>query len=411
MTILEHQTSNDCELVDIVIAGAGLVGAPLAAVLNDAGWSVTLLDAGAAVNQVDNQIDNQAVSSFDALQQRCTALSLGTKHWFADQGLWHLIADDACAIEQVCVSHKGYFGATRLHAHEVYAEAVGYVVNNTFLCKSVLNSLLESSVNHVTNARVTSVTHHDNHVQVQYGIHSAINARLLIAADGVSSRVRESAGIQTRHVDYEQAAVLGTVQLEGSHDNVAYERFTSSGPLALLPRTGPYMSFVDCINPCEQSQVEQLDDVAYLARLQSRFGYRLGRFAAVGQRLVTPLVRIEATEQIAHRTVLLGNAMRLLHPVGGQGYNLAMRDVAELVSLLVESGLAADPGSSQMLTRFVERRAKDQKRVVQFSDALARGFRGKATLPAHIRSLGLLGLDTVSPLRREFAQRTMGLRG
>ena len=145
-------------------------------------------------------------------------------------------------------------------------------------------------------------------------------------------------------------------------------------------------------------------------RLQSRFGYRLGRFAAVGPRFVTPLVRIEASKQCTHRTVLLGNAVRLLHPVGGQGYNLAMRDVAELAHLLQSPGKVNDPGNSQLLAEFIKRRKPDQQRVVQFTDVLARGFRGEATLPGHIRSLGLLGLDTVSPLRREFARRTMGLR-
>lgn len=398
-----YQTSNPSALVDIAIVGAGLVGAPLAAALNAAGWSVTLLDAGPGVANSD--------SSVSALQQRCTALSLGTKQWFANQNLWHLIADDACAIERVYVSHKGYFGATRLHAHELNAEAIGFVVNNKYFSDSVLRSLIETSVNHIADARVTSVTHHDDHIQLRYGNDSTISAKLLIAADGVSSLVRESAGIQTQHVDYDQSAVLGTVQLEESHKGIAYERFTASGPLAMLPRPGPYMSFVDCIDPHEQSEVEQLNDATYLARLQSRFGYRLGRFAAVGPRLVIPLVRIEAQAQIAHRTVLLGNAVRLLHPVGGQGYNLAMRDAAELVQLLGAQGDLPDPGNGDMLARFVERRAADQKRVVQFTDALARGFRGSASIPGHVRSLGLLGLDTLSPLRKGFAQRTMGLSG
>ena len=403
MISANSQGSNSCELVDIIIVGAGLVGAPLAAALNAAGWSVTLLDAGPGVANADTE------SAVEALHQRCTALSLGTKQWLADQELWQLIADDACAIEHVYVTHKGYFGATRLHAHDLNAEAVGFVVNNQYFSESFLRSFIDSSVKHIVEARVTSVIHHNDHIQVRYGNESAINAKLLIAADGVSSQVRESAGIQTQHVDYDQVAVLGTVQLKESHNGIAYERFTTSGPLAMLPRPGPYMSFVDCIEPHEQSEVEQLDDTAYLARLQSRFGYRLGRFVAVGPRFLTPLVRIEANEQIAHRTVLLGNAMRLLHPVGGQGYNLAMRDVAELVRLLGEQGESPDPGNSELLARFVEHRAADQKRVVQFTDALARGFRGKSPIFAHVRSLGLMGLDTLSPLRREFAKRTMGL--
>jgi len=151
-----------------------------------------------------------------------------------------------------------------------------------------------------------------------------------------------------------------------------------------------------------------MNDEQYLARLQQRFGYRLGRFQAVGPRFQTPLVRIEATEQIAPRTLLLGNAVRLLHPVGGQGFNLAMRDVAQLVQLL-DAQRQGDPGSAELLSRFVELRKRDQSQVVHFTDLLARGFRGKASLPGHVRASALLALDAVAPLRQQFARRTMGV--
>lgn len=158
--------------------------------------------------------------------------------------------------------------------------------------------------------------------------------------------------------------------------------------------------------------MSQLDEAGYLARLQRRFGYRLGRFTAVGPRLVVPLVRIEADAQSAQRTVLLGNAARLLHPVGGQGYNLAMRDVDELTVRLgrqYTSSVSDDPGEPQLLADFVAARGSDQRQIVRFTDTLARSFRGHSALPGHIRSAALLGLDTVSPLRSHFARRTMGL--
>lgn len=428
--------SNTVPDADIVIVGASLVGAPLACVLASQGWRVVLLDASkdaSATAPLTIAGTNAAVSSGSAeqdeqfaLRQRCTALSLGTKRWFERHGLWSAVAPDAAPIQQVAVSHKGYFGATRLHAHELNEQAVGYVVNNEYLASAILTHLADTSVDHRRGARVVSVTHHEDHVQVHVADGDPVRARLLIAADGVGSVVRESAGIGTTQVDYQQAAVLSMVRLAEPHKNVAYERFTATGPLALLPRTGPYMSVVDCIDPSEQDEVGQLDEDGYLARLQSRFGYRLGRFEAVGPRLIVPLVRIEASCQTAARTVLLGNAMRLLHPVGGQGYNLAMRDVEQLTNLLhtqrstavdaetapdvnPESSVLPDPGDARLLTDFVAARRSDQRQIVRFTDTLARGFRGHAALPGHLRSAALLGLDVVGPLRQSFARRTMGL--
>lgn len=410
--------------VDIAIVGAGLVGTPLAQVLSQQGWSVALLDAagpvskatvaagnGVTSNAVDaSAIDASAEKNNTSLKQRCTALSLGTSQWLSSRDLWADVAADACAISQVHVSHKGYFGSTRLCAEELNAEAVGYVVNNDTLARTFQLQLKRSDVQHVHHARVSAVSYDEDVVTVHYGNDDShqMQAKLLIAADGVSSLVRESAGIDTRQVDYDQLAVLGTIELSGEHHHVAYERFTSSGPLALLPRPGPYMSFVDCIEPHEREAVLMMGSNEYLQRLQQRFGHRLGRFKAVGPRMVTPLVRIEACEQIAERTVLLGNAMRLLHPVGGQGYNLAMRDVAQLVALL-QQNTDADPGNELLLSQFVQRRQKDQNQVVTFTDVLARGFRGNASLPAHVRAFGLISLDAVSPLREAFARRTMGL--
>jgi len=401
---------------DIAIVGAGLVGLPLAFALARRGWCVGLLDADkasvteAAQNRSKPEPEVHA-ETFDAnLAQRCTALSLGTQQWFDSEGLWDVVAQDACVINRVNVSHKGYFGATRLNATELGVAAVGYVVNNTQFSAEQRQQLPDTTVKHYQNTRVSSVEFHDDAVTVHASSGARFQARLLIAADGIGSVVRESAGIAVGQVDYQQSAVLGMVRLAGEHLGVAHERFTPSGPLAMLPRPGPYMSFVDCLDPDDQDHIGHLNDADYLTRLQKRFGYRLGRFAAVGPRFVTPLMRIEADSQIANRTILLGNAMRLLHPVGGQGYNLAMRDVAQLVALL-DNNDDRDPGSESLLSQFVSLRASDQKQVVQFTDVLARGFRGSASLPGHLRSAALLGLDTLSPLRREFASRTMGQAG
>ncbi|NND93163.1 MAG: 2-octaprenyl-6-methoxyphenyl hydroxylase [Granulosicoccus sp.] len=409
------------DITDVVIAGAGLVGTPLAQVLAANGWDVVLLDAGEAASRSsaaavrDAPVSagpDRAATPWQAhervLRQRCTALSLGTQQWFAQHALWSAVADDAAPIRQVNVTQKGYFGATRLRADELHVEALGYVVDNANFTQVMRSMLAAQGVAFHSGARVVAVREQASFVEVHLADGPPFRARLLLAVDGVSSAVRESAGIGRQQTDYGQAAALSIVKLEDAHHGVAHERFTDTGPLAFLPRTGPYMSVVDCMEPAERSTIDDLDDAAYLARLQARFGYRLGRFEAVGPRLTVPLLRIEASAQTATRTVLLGNAMRLLHPVGGQGYNLAMRDVACLVRLL-GTNRGADPGEADLLRHFVEARRNDQRQVVRFTETLARGFRGRAALPGHVRSAVLLGLDTLGPLRTHFARRTMGL--
>lgn len=393
--------------VDIVIVGAGLVGTPLAHALAGQGWSVALLDAQSAATR--------QMPAHNLLEQRCTALSLGSQQWLSAQSLWPAIAADACAIRQVHVSQKGFFGVTRLKADELGVDALGYVVNNSMVSQVLQRALESTDVSFHAATRVNAVEIENECVRIKTD-QQQFKARLLIAADGISSSIREAVGIETRQVDYEQAAVLSTLKIEKPHAHIAYERFTDSGPLALLPRPGPYMSFVDCINTEQRENLLALNDAQYLERLQCRFGHRLGRFEAIGPRFCTPLLRIEATRQVANRTVLMGNAMRLLHPVGGQGYNLALRDVASLQTVLGElsnvSGADAqtlDPGEDKVLSRFEDGRQKDQQRIVRMTDLLARGGRGQASLLAHGRALALIGLDNLSPLRKRFAQLSMGI--
>jgi 2-octaprenyl-6-methoxyphenol hydroxylase len=388
------------KIFDIAVVGAGFVGTPLARALSAQGWSLALLDAG-------NDARETTAIQAQGLAQRCTAINLGTQRWFDTQGLWSLIAEDACPIECVHISHKGYFGSTRLHANDLDTDAVGFVLNNDVLNSILLEDVKNTDVHYMSDARVKSVSVQDSAVTIETS-ELQVKARLLLAADGVSSVVRESAGIDTQQVDYEQMAVLSTLRLSQQHQNVAYERFTASGPLALLPRPDTCMSVVDCIDPSERDAIAAMSDAQYLQRLQKRFGYRLGRFEAVGARFFTPLIKIEAAQQVGDRIVLLGNAMRLLHPIGGQGYNLAMRDVAELCAQLNDRA-GTDPGNANILDAFLRARRADQRQIVRFTDILARSFRGQASLPGHLRAMGLISLDTLSPLRRQFARRTMGI--
>lgn len=387
---------SDIDLVDIAIVGGGLVGTPLAIMLARVGWSVAL-------------IEQQSSESSVAGTKGYTALSESTVNTLAEQQLWEQAATTACAIDRVHVSHKGYFGSTQIDKQQLGVEALGYVVDNALFLASFQTALQHSTVQLLSSATVRQVEFESDHAAVHYSLNGqqhVLNSRLVIAVDGVSSKIREAAGIATNHTDYDQVGVLGLVTLDQPHNNIAYERFTPSGPLAMLPRPNSTASFVYCINPDMQDTLIAMEDTDFLEELQNAFGYRLGKFSSVGKRVYVPLVRIEARQHVAHRLLLMGNALRLLHPIAGQGYNLAMRDVSAMLAMFNNTDI--DPGNSLLLESFATSRSKDHSQVVQMTDLLARTFRGSASIPAHLRALGLLGLDRVPPLRNSFTQFSMG---
>jgi len=405
--------------VDIAVVGGGLVGTPLAMVLSQLGFRVALIDKQPWVN---SQSPTHAASQPGT--RGYTAVSDSTVRMLQKHQLWDAVAHDACAIKQVHVSHKGYFGSTKINATDEQVAALGYVVDNVQLLHAFQSEIATQapSLQIIDNALVSSVKHEPDNAILEYASPQhgqqqtqQLSAKLLIAVDGVSSVLREASGIGVQQTDYDQVGVLGTVGLSQSHEHIAYERFTPSGPLAMLPRPDNTASFVYCIDPTMCDDVEAMNDSQFLAFLQDAFGYRLGQFSSVSTRTLVPLLHIEAKQQTSDRLILMGSAFRLVHPVAGQGYNLAMRDVDALCSTLADTlqisqrdNTDADPGSRSLLQRFAQNRQADHKTVVRLTDTLARTFRGAASLPAHARALSLITLDRIPMLRHRFARRSMG---
>lgn len=393
------------ESVDICIVGGGMIGGILAGVLRRLGYSVCMIESQAF----------SAGSTPELIDERSVVLSYSSRILLEQMGLWDGMESMVAPIRHIHVSERGRFGATRLHAKDESVDALGYVVRNSRFMKNLYAKLheLDDGLTIHTSATVESIEQKADRVEfaVQSNNGSAWRgqAKLLIAADGTLSAVRDMISVGTTSNDYNQAAIIANVRCEKDHENTAYERFTQQGPLALLPLEKRLMAMVYTVDLERMNEARGWDDEAMLGALQRRFGYRLGRFEGIGKRLAFPLSLVQSNQQSLGRVVLLGNAARTLHPVSGQGFNLALRDVALLLESLSLKGVLDDPGQDACLKQFCQKRRLDQKSVVGLTDTLVKVFRGKAPVFSQLRAAGLSGLDSLPPLKHYLAQQSMGL--
>lgn len=391
---------------DIAIVGGGMVGASLACALAPSGYRIALLEA--------KPLGEPGQPSYD---ERTIALAYGSKRILSGLGLWPALEALATPIKAVHVSERGRFGATRLDCREQDVDALGFVVANRDLGHCLYPALSDQdNLTLIAPAQVKGLTMEqagvEMHIQAREAPSSVLRARLIVAADGSSSTVRRLAGFDVESQPYGQTAVVCNVTPQMPHRFTAYERFTASGPLAFLPMSEARCAVVWTHEDEAVDELMALTDRDFLVRLQATFGYRLGRLVKVGARRAYPLALLRANEVVRARIVLLGNAAHTLHPVAGQGFNLALRGVASLAELLTSRAIGnGDPGDAQLLNQFARWRADDLKKTVWFTDSLARVFTNPLIPLGYLRSLGLLALDVLPPLRSTLARRSMGMAG
>jgi 2-octaprenyl-6-methoxyphenol hydroxylase len=390
---------------DVLIAGSGMVGASLACALAGTPVRVGLVEA----------IEPSAAKQ-PSYDDRVVALSLGSQRILSGIGVWDALGPLATPIRAVHVSDRGHFGATRIAARRSGVEALGYVVEARSLGAALLGRLAAADgPTRLCPARVESLSPGGESIGVGVTLDEGsrdVTARLVVAADGGQSWVRAAAGIGVDERDYAQTAVIANVTPARPHQGVAYERFTESGPMALLPMSEGRCALIWTLPPEQADAVLGLDAATFLAAAQERFGGRLGRFLRVGRRNAYPLTFRRAREQAGHRAVVIGNAAHTLHPVAGQGFNLGLRDAAALAQVLVEAlRTGADPGAPEVLSAYARWREPDQSQVALFTDSMVRVFSSHSALFALARNAGLLALDLLPGLKAGLAHRAMGLAG
>ena len=404
------------ESVDIAIVGGGMVGASLAAALAPLGLRVALVEA------VPH--DSLAQPSFD---ERTTALSNGSRRILETLGVWSALEAQATPIRKIHVSDQGRFGFARIDAADQGLAAMGYVVPNRAL-GSALWPILEASRNLFIHcpATVRRVSAGGGTVEIevapsgaapsgaaQSGVAQNIEAKLVVAADGVHSAVRGAFGVEAQSRDYDQTAVITTVLPQRFHEHVAYERFTESGPLALLPLAEGRCTLVLTLARAAAESAMAWSEQEFLAEVQRRFGFRLGRFLQAGRRAPYPLSLTRALRTSAERCVIVGNAAQGLHPVAGMGFNLGLRDVATLAELIAErrQELHFDAGAPGLLAEYDAWRAADRAGVIAFTDGLVRMFASPLHAVRRLRNFGLLAFDLFPPAKAALSRLSTGAGG
>lgn len=382
---------------DLIIVGGGMVGASLAIALKNSNLRIAIVEAISAKSEQQPSYDDRGI-----------ALSYGSQRIFEALGLWDGLSTHSTSIKHIHVSDRGHFGVTRLSAKEENVPSLGQVITARAM-GLVLNQKIETQKNLdiICPNSVIALQQHDDFVELELNDQRRITTSLLVAADGGQSTIRKLLNLGARERDYQQTAVTANITPERTHQNWAYERFTDTGPIALLPMSENRCSLVWTVNSGDDTALLKMSEYDFLNQLQDRFGYRLGKLLQVGQRNSYPLRLIQADQPVQHRVVLIGNAAHSLHPIAGQGFNLGLRDVAALADVL--SIPTSDIGNAKSLFSYKQWRLDDQDNVITATDNLVALFSNNNPLLGYLRGTGLGLMESLPPLKHWLAKKSMGL--
>lgn len=392
---------------DVIIVGGAITGSVLALALS----SATTHQMRIAI--VEKNVPNDAEQGgFDA---RSIALAHGSLQKMAkiypvvSGSLADHIANICVPIKQIHVSDQHHFGKTTLTAKELNLSQLGAVVELSKI-GNILSELLakQPNIQLFCPDTVEKIERTETECQLTLSSQTKLVAPLVVAADGIQSQLAKACGVATQFVkDYQQSAIIANVALSEPHRNQAFERFTRQGPFALLPLTENTMSLVWCVQ--DPTEPMAMSDSEFLNALQQQFGWKLGKFERVSKRFVYPLSSQKAESHIHHRLAIIGNAAQLLHPVAGQGFNLGMRDLFELASLVAQAfNQQHDVGSYTLLSQFEQHRQADQQRIMGLTTGLVSLFSCEFLPVEILRNVGLIAADHSKLLRTQMAHQALG---
>ncbi|EIJ43584.1 2-polyprenyl-6-methoxyphenol 4-hydroxylase [Beggiatoa alba B18LD] len=393
-------------LYDLIIIGGGLVGSSLACALRHTALKIALIETK----------DWTAETGASHYDDRVLALTYTSQRILQGIGIWSALAPQTTTIQQIHVSEQGGFGMTRLNARDAQLPAFGYTIRAKQLSQHLQQTVSQTACTILAPAQVEQVYFNDQHIELHLqhqGQTECLCTRLLVIADGGQSKIRDFVGMNAQIANYEQTAITCNITLSKPHQHIAYERFTPTGPIALLPLENQDCSLVWTVKQADETQAMALNDKDFLHTVQQIFGWRAGQFTRAGQRTAHPLrlVRTEITDY--PRLVVIGNAAHTLHPIAGQGFNLGLRDVASLAQAIVETlqTQESDIGNTATLERYQHYQQPDQDRVINLTNQMVKVF-SNDFLPLKIsRNLGMLAIDTLPFAKQWLVQQMTGLHG
>ncbi len=390
---------SDGKSFDVIIAGGAMAGATLALALHQ------LSKGKLSIAVVEPyQSDHKQHPGFDA---RSIALSYGTVQILDSFGLWPALSKVAIPINHIHVSDRFHAGMTDITKQDVGVDALGYVVELADVGRIYAEKIAETaSITLFCPQSIEDIQRTSSQVLATLSDGSQIEAKLMVAADGAVSSCCEKIGLPLQEHDFEQVAVIANIVASEEHEGRAFERFTSHGPVALLPMTDNRLSLVWCLPPEEATKVMEYNDERFLAELQSAFGWRLGKLMKAGTRSAYPLVLRYREQNISYRFAIVGNAAQSLHPIAGQGFNLGIRDVASLAEEMIK---AEDVGSYNSLSQFKQRRENDRKATITLTSSLVHLFSNDWLTLRVGRNLGLAAMDNIPVLKTPLLQRALGV--
>lgn len=420
--------SNNKRNFDVIISGGGLSGSLMALSLADLTkpdgslLSIAIVEAHKPELNIHTEVKPKSTNTTSPLfDDRVLALSHASAKYLERVDVWKHLSLDACAIKKIDISDRGHYGKARIEAQDHNVSALGYVIAMANIGQGQLKTLAsKKNVQWFSPDAISDINWQPNNdlanntINVELKSGDTLQTSLLLACDGANSPCRQLANIEVNKNDYQQVALIANVTTEKSHNNKAFERFTEFGPIAMLPlvplkSAQNRCSLVWTMTEQQSKKLLTLNDNEFSEQLELAFGSWLGEITQVGKRDVYPLVLLQAKQQTYHRMALIGNASHTIHPIAGQGFNLGLRDV-QLMASLIEKQLRnqTDIGCFNLLNEYAHKRAQDQTQIITLTDSLVTLFSNNSPPLVAGRNTGLKIMNYLQPLKRTLVNKLMG---